>query len=438
MNHLDATGPSIWLRYAKQYSKDGQTHTIEMSIPVPLGASAEQREALIREAEAGMNQLVSRFGHPVSQTPQRIQESSAEYNAVSRSAPMQKVAPPQQPRNQSTASAAPSMAQIAARSADGSGREGRPMQVAARNQESAVPPTRPNIGASMPLALGPTLDSSGNISLPEFIQYIHENLNLTPRQAMEMLKVKSLSTGVNLREALERLRHLLAQKNPNPLEQYEEYMESEIEQEQPPEEHHEAIPVSPPATENLVQHFSHILDEDIPDNQTSVERENKPDYQTNGQGEAELDHQTNGEKESQSDHQQFQISEMPIVEPMRFDEEEDPQIEEELADHNRSSAITDKQLEYARNKLTEIREAQGASIASPKRLQALGNVVGDQITQEQLQQLIDGIWSISALKKLKVDQVEALISWAKQDDFVDEVEAILAVLKEDRYARGNW
>ena len=55
MNNLDATGPYIWLRYATQYSGDGQTHTIEMSIPVPLGASPERREELIREAEAGMN-----------------------------------------------------------------------------------------------------------------------------------------------------------------------------------------------------------------------------------------------------------------------------------------------------------------------------------------------------------------------------------------------
>src|SRR6185295_17580855 len=99
-------------------------------------------------------------------------------------------------------------------------REARPILASARSQESVVPPTRPNVGASMPMTLGPTLDSSGNFPLPEFIQYIHENLNLTPRQAMEMLKVKSLSTGVNLREALERLRYLVAQRNANSAAQF--------------------------------------------------------------------------------------------------------------------------------------------------------------------------------------------------------------------------
>src|SRR5579884_3756440 len=50
--------PYIWLRYSKQFtSEDGRTHTIEIGIPVPLGASVEERARLIREAEAGMEQL---------------------------------------------------------------------------------------------------------------------------------------------------------------------------------------------------------------------------------------------------------------------------------------------------------------------------------------------------------------------------------------------
>ena len=57
MDNLDGTGQHIWLRYSTQYSKDGRTHTIEMGIPVPVGASAETREKLLREAEMGMSQL---------------------------------------------------------------------------------------------------------------------------------------------------------------------------------------------------------------------------------------------------------------------------------------------------------------------------------------------------------------------------------------------
>src|SRR5947207_3640947 len=132
MNNRDETGPYIWLRYTTQYSKDDQTHTIEMSIPVPLGASTERREELFREAEAGMNQLISRFGHRLPQTSQRVQDLQAEYNAASRSAPMQQSVSSQQPRNKSTSVSAP---QPTSRPADGQGREARPALPSARNQE---------------------------------------------------------------------------------------------------------------------------------------------------------------------------------------------------------------------------------------------------------------------------------------------------------------
>ena len=38
--------PYIWLRYTTQFSAGGRTHTIEMGVPVPVGASAEMREQL--------------------------------------------------------------------------------------------------------------------------------------------------------------------------------------------------------------------------------------------------------------------------------------------------------------------------------------------------------------------------------------------------------
>src|SRR5579864_8396536 len=56
----DHDGQYIWLRYSTQFTRGGQPHTIEMKVPVPVGASAEQREQLIREAEANMEQLYRR------------------------------------------------------------------------------------------------------------------------------------------------------------------------------------------------------------------------------------------------------------------------------------------------------------------------------------------------------------------------------------------
>jgi hypothetical protein len=44
---------------------------------------------------------------------------------------------------------------------------------------------------------------------------------------------------------------------------------------------------------------------------------------------------------------------------------------------------------------------------------------------------------VATLNKLKSEQVEALISWAKEDAFVEEAEVVLAFLQENTYARSD-
>src|SRR5207248_11487013 len=67
----DGAGTHIWLRYATQFTVGERTHTIEMGIPVPIGASAETRERLFREAEAGIDQLARHVESRVAQVQQR-------------------------------------------------------------------------------------------------------------------------------------------------------------------------------------------------------------------------------------------------------------------------------------------------------------------------------------------------------------------------------
>jgi hypothetical protein len=287
--NLDATGPYIWLRYATQYSKDGQTHTLEMSVPVPLGASMEQREKLFREAEAGMNQLANRFGQCLSQTPQCVPDAQVK----SCSAPMHRSAPSQQ---SGSMPASMPVAQAAPRLPNGQGRE----LALARSQESVVAPMHPNIGVDMPMKLGPNLDSGGNLPLPEFIHYISENLNLTPRQAMEMLKVRSLSTGINLREALERLRYLVAQRNAHAVVRSEKEVQGIMEPGHPPV-HREAVLASASPSLSSVAGTQAQLSSHTPEGQINLKGS------------------------SQQVAHQSQSSEMPASAPVRFDEEEDPE-----------------------------------------------------------------------------------------------------------------
>src|SRR2546421_12616915 len=63
--------PYIWLRYKTQFNAGGRTHTIEMGIPMPLGASAAGREQLIREAEIGMENLTRRVEKRAAQISRR-------------------------------------------------------------------------------------------------------------------------------------------------------------------------------------------------------------------------------------------------------------------------------------------------------------------------------------------------------------------------------
>ncbi|HEY5002267.1 MAG TPA: hypothetical protein VII61_03900, partial [Ktedonobacteraceae bacterium] len=116
-----------------------------------------------------------------------------------------------------------------------------------------------------------------------------------------------------------------------------------------------------------------------------------------------------------------------------FDEEVEPgeNREDELEDFDFPRELTAQERVQARSKLDSLRESRGPTQSNQARQQALMNVVDSQISVEQLQDLVEGVWNVTAVKKLKVDQVEALISWAKEDDFISEVEAVLAILEEE-------
>jgi hypothetical protein len=373
-------GEYIWLRYATEFSTGERNHSIEIGIPVPIGASEEQRERLMHEAEAGMSQLAS---HVENRIVRMLQQAPAAQNPPSAPSTVTK-SPSSRPasRTQPPAPApAPARAPL-------------PEQPAAHSSEVTVPPTRQHIGASMPSSPGVASDSSGNLPLPQFIQHIKENLGLNPKQAMDLLKVKSLS-GVNLREALDQLQNLVAQGQAG---------EGDI-----------ARPASPaPVADNILRPFTSPP--------ARMDTSPAPAPMTPAPPEREIEPA---------------VRERPVI----FDEEIEPdevdELEEQLDDLDLTPDLTAEEQERAQTMLNRLREMRGATTASASRLQALSNVIGSQISKEQLQALIEGIWGVTAMKKLKVDQAEALISWAKEDDFVSEAEAVLALLEEERYARGN-
>src|SRR5215470_2760991 len=194
--------PYIWLRYTTQFSTGGRTHTIEMGIPVPVGASAEMREQLIREAEMGMDQLTRRVESRVSQMLQRSSRSS-ETARAQESAPLR---PSQAPLQDASSRSIPGAAGAPDTRSPAPAREA-PQPLSLPEKQPAATPVRQGGVVNMPVTPGLQGDAN-SMKLSQFMQIIREAWGLTPKQAMDLLNVKTLN-GMNYRDALRQLQPLV-------------------------------------------------------------------------------------------------------------------------------------------------------------------------------------------------------------------------------------
>lgn len=422
----DGTGSHIWLHHTMQVRVGERTHTIEMDIPIPIGASADMREQLLNEAESSMEELASRIENREPRKVTRSQPTQAD-RAPSIKAP---VSSGQSADNKTTANAAtsaptPTPIQLGATAQPPAQARGSIPTVVPISKETAVPPTRPNIGASMPSSPGMSVDTSGSLKLPQFIQFIKDTLDLSPKQAMELLNVKSLS-GLNLREALEELQEMVG--------------------------HDTASMTTPMAAASQ---------QPVESNQAKEQKEQQGQQETPGAkaggASRARDDQAGRSSSASSSPIAFPTAANPknpdIIEitnavirdtppSYAFDEEID--LESDGVDLEKEEEVeyvpelTNQERQLGEQVLAKLREAHGSSTASDARLKVLHNVTDSQISEEQLLQLVQGIWGITALKKLKNDQVEALISWAKEDDFFSEAEIVLLLMQEEQYAGSDW
>jgi len=72
-NTLEGAGEYIWLRYSTTITLAGRPRTVEIGVPMPIGADEEAREQLLREADAGMNQVMGHVENRIAQLLQRVQ-----------------------------------------------------------------------------------------------------------------------------------------------------------------------------------------------------------------------------------------------------------------------------------------------------------------------------------------------------------------------------
>jgi hypothetical protein len=422
--------PSIWLRYSMQFTTGARAHTIEMEIPVPVGASAEQREQLIREAEAGIEQLYrqieKRGAGRIQQPPEtRKPQETGERTRTGNPAPTQVDARPATsatPTRQPAQSTPPR--QVASQA---SARDTSEVISLQGKRETAETPahSRSSIGSEMPVTPNLSSTATGNIRLPEFIQIIRNNWGLTPKDAMELLQVANLN-NMNYRDLLRQLEPLVEQRARNappiaanstrPTTTPAPVASSQRAPAPPPAATHpattrEARPApssSPPASPANAT------------NRASAPAQPSPN-QPSPAASPTLDGPAN-----------IPVFPLPgntlreVPRSYKFDEEDEDAEEAQGSNDEDESGMSNA---LARIKVDELKDIRGTATASPGRLTVLHNLLDSQISDTQFQQLIEGLWNINSDKKLKQDHVEALISWAKEDYFEDEVRAVLAVIQ---------
>lgn len=434
--------PYIWLRYTTQFTTGGRTHTIEMGIPVPLGASAEVREQLIREAEMGMEQLSRHVENRVSQVLQRSSRPPETVRAQE-SSTMRPTQPPLQAR--ATGTSAPAATQPASQEP---AREG-PQPLPLHEKQSGAAPARQSqsIAASMPVTPGVQADANSNMKLSQFLQAIRETLGLSPKEAMDLLNVKNLN-GMNYREALRELQSRVERNTGNTNPSMPANNRPSSSQPQSASSTTPAATGTSPARPNA--QTARGMQTSASGEKMDV-REVKGHAQTPQHATATPAAQAKAPPKPSTPTPPARpepaalagpanIPVIPIKEEMlreaprvfKFDEEDEEMGEGKVGQDEEQKAI-------ARIKLDELKAIRGTATASSGRLTVLQNVLNSQISEDQLQRLIQSVWGAPGVRKLKVDQVEALIAWAKEDYFVEEVEAALdRIDEEESYARSDW
>jgi hypothetical protein len=430
--------PYLWLRYSTQFTSGGRSHTIEMQIPVPVGASAEQREQLIREAEAGIEQLYRQIERRGSQRNQQSPETGRPQEAAQRSKidyassrQLTPPAPPVVPTRQPVQSSPPQ--QVAAQAATRDASKIISLQEKTEVADAHIA-GHPSIGSEMPSTHNLSTSASGNIKLAQFIQIIKNNWGLTPKQAMDLLQVKTLN-NMNYRDLIRQLESLVPQN-----QSAESAPKNTTGQPRPAPAQVPPTPPTPRASAPTSSTTMRDAGARPASSSPSGPVPAPPPSATNRapapptppapappsprppapSASAALDGPANIPVFPLRDNA---LREVPRF--YKFDEEDEEPEEAASGNDEDENGMSDT---MARIKVDDLKEIRGTAAASQGRLTVLHTLLDSQISDTQFQQLIEGLWNINSDKKLKQDHVEALISWAKEDYFEDEVRAVLAVL----------
>lgn len=375
----------IWLRQSVTFSVNGQTRTLELALPLRPGATPDEVEALLDEADAGMRRLSSRLDAHLAEVTGATPVAAA--NVPAPVAPPAASAPERSERPESAPAPRPATPT-------------RPISAAAAPAEKPTerpaekPAPRPTAPASP--AAASSAATGPDLTRPEFLTAAGA-LGLDARTVMERLNVRSLN-GLNLREALDLLRRQVVREGGTP---------------------NEPTPAAP------VAHAKRPAPIGAP---RFDEEDDSPTFELSYPDPDDLpgDEDFDGAED-------FAPLEAPAAAPSKpapaAGISDVPDLEE-LLNGGARKAAEDVIATRAREVIATMRTAHPGGQATPHQRSAYQNIVIEQIGEAQAAKVVRAIWDLTP-DRLGPEHYDAFTRWGKEDEFAEEVEAALTILRAE-------
>ncbi|MDE3228392.1 MAG: hypothetical protein KGO05_00810, partial [Chloroflexota bacterium] len=394
-------GDHIWLRQSVTFAVNGQTRTLELALPLRPGATPDEVESLLDEAEAGMRRLSRRLDAHLAEIIGAVQPTPASpaVPATPVSAPRHAPAPTpaSTPQPASTPRAAP----------------------------ASATPTRPPAPSAPAPAAAPAAHDGPDLGRAEFLAAIVSELGLDAKAVMERLNVRSL-TGLNLRETLDLLRRQGAHES-------DAHAQPTLAT---------SAPAPTPEPEPLPAPIGRARFD---------EEEDGPDFELSYPDPDDLP----GEDDDDEDAEDFapqEVAPTPIASaraarsaasqsaagPLGDVPDLDDLLGETPAPAHATPTDTtpapDAGEAAARALIASLRASHAGGQPTEHQRTAYNNIVIDQLGQQKAAGVARALWNLTP-DRLGPEQLDALIRWGKADAFAEEVEQVLALLRAEYRAQ---
>lgn len=444
MRPTEWDGEHIWLRQSVTFTVGGETRTVEIAIPLRPGASAEDVETLLNEADAGMERLSRRLDKRVSallhEPSAALAADTSEQPALPEPAAAAPTGDTHQAEPRLERPLAPTTSAVPETPAPTPAARPTPVRDSASSPAPTHPATAPRPAAPQParptsppapapararpsgaLAAAPTPSQGPDLTRPEFIAAAQE-LGMNVKQAMERLGVRSLE-GLNLREALEALRRQALRGTSAAT---------------PPAPAHPAASV--PAASSEPRYFDEEDDLDVTFSVDGDDELDEEDYAPHDAAapeppdaldeldESELDDvpdfgpppSTSRSAPASARRSSGATAQRRPPSPTRIEESRDQADVGVSGDQTRALQI-----------VGQLRSARGGGVPTSYQRTAYRNVVARELGEPEAAALVRGLWRTTP-ERLTAEQLDVLVSWGKQDTFSEEAAMVLAALRAER------